>query len=61
MLDYAIVILGVAVACAGWVWLQIWIQDRDPASRSIYERGCGGTGDCGKPECGGANCRSRAQ
>ncbi len=59
MMQYAIVVLGVGVLCAAWTALQLWIRRRDPDLKNIFERGCGGSGDCGEEECGGSKCRSR--
>lgn len=58
MLEYFIIIVSVGILCAGWAVLQLWIERRAPGVRSIFERGCGGRGDCGDA-CDGRRCEER--
>ena len=45
---HALGIMGLAVACGGWVLLQRWIRRRDPGQPGVEGRcgSCGKTSSC---------------
>ncbi|MCC6672656.1 MAG: hypothetical protein IT458_16445 [Planctomycetes bacterium] len=49
MLRHLIAILGLALLCALWLWVQRWVARRDPAAGRRLSR-------CGVCACGGGEC-----
>ena len=57
-MGHLIAIGGLALACAGWVLLQRYIQRVAPGVEPLFLRECGGHGGCGSCE---SSCAERAE